>query len=189
MCYNTVKLKKEKTMFLANNSGRKRKWSQDVEVKSGSLTKLLGAEPSSLSAHTIAVRVLKRLKKRSDRIAALRKLNYVANLQENKNPLIAKKFHDAAHEISRHLMGLERNPSFGSYADKEEEEYNLVQQILKHYLHEIEKLKNKMLEDGVGRHEINEMLSVARHHMQYLSGDVSNIAHYIFEMVRNVGKE
>ena len=109
-------------MFLANNPKRKIKWSKDVEVKEGSLTELLGAEPSTLSSHTIALRVLRRLKSHKDRVAALRKLIYVANLQKNKNQLVAKKFYDAAHEISRHLMKLERNPKRAKERNDEGEE-------------------------------------------------------------------
>jgi len=102
-----------KLVFVSRKKKRKsRKWAQEADVKKGALTELLGAEPSTLSAHTIATRVLRKLKTRYDRVAALRKLVYAANLQRNKNPLIAKKFYDAAHEIGRHLEHLERNPNY-----------------------------------------------------------------------------
>ena len=86
-------------------------------------------------------------------------------------------------------MGLESNPSSGSYADKEEKEYALIRQALKHYLREIEALREQMINDGELKHTTNEVLRIARHHMLYLSSEVNDVAHYIFKMILNVGKE
>ena len=71
-----------------------KKWSQDVDVKKGSLTKAIGDAPSDLSGKQVADRAIKAFGRKE----AASKINFAANVAKKPNAHISA----AQHYLSEH---------------------------------------------------------------------------------------